>query len=82
MLASGMKNVLSQSLGGQRARADSHAAWDRPSWINFVLEDEELQLEEVIIIMPVSQPPPQASDPVRSLSCTVVSSLWAALGLP
>lgn len=41
-----------------------------------------LQLEEVIIIMPVSQPPPQASDPARSLSCTVVSSLWAALGLP
>lgn len=36
--------------------------------------------EEVIIIMPVSQPLPQTFDPALSLSCMAVPSLWAALG--
>lgn len=74
MLANGMTNVLSRGLGGQRARADSQATWDFLSGLNSLLKMSP-EFEKVTIILPFSQPLPQTSDPVLSLSSTMVSSL-------
>lgn len=47
-----------------------------PGLISFLKMSPEL--EEVIIIMPVSQPLPQTSDPALNLSGMVVSSLGSS----
>lgn len=74
-----LANGMIQRPGGPEGQGRFPSCKGLSFWINVVLEDES-EPEEVIIIMPVSQPLPQTFDPALSLSCMAVPSLWAALG--